>query len=56
MTYLPGQAPEGANVSYYDHDNNKVVTIHCADVTDAAIITLLDRIAGALERWVDNRQ
>lgn len=42
--------------SYFDHEKNHVVEITCEDQVDAAIITLLDRIASVLERYVDNRQ
>lgn len=43
-------------VSFFDHDSQKVVTIHAESESKAAIITLLDRIAAVLERYVDNRQ
>lgn len=45
---------EGKNTTYYN--GISVVTIHCEDPVDAAIITILDRLASAVERYVDNRQ
>lgn len=44
------------NAMYYDPNDGQQRVVHCEDQVDAAIITLLDRIASVLERWVDNRQ